>query len=93
MQCEWPLTETETERLLSRPTVAQHIDIYRVIHNSVRHFKFRNKYTQRMMVVLKPIERETLQVFIYTYMYIYIYTYFMRSSMCSPLVKRHTSMR
>jgi hypothetical protein len=44
----------------------QNYTIYRVIHKSVKHFKIRNKYTtQQIMVILTPIERETLQFFFY----------------------------
>jgi hypothetical protein len=40
---------------------------YRVIHKSVKHFKNSPKiYTQRIMGILTPIKRETLQVF-FTY--------------------------
>ena len=39
---------------------------YRVILKSVKQFKIRNKWTtQRIMVILTPIERETLQVFFF----------------------------
>jgi hypothetical protein len=41
--------------------------LYRVIHKSVKHFKNsqkKNKTTQLIMVILTPIERETLKVFL-----------------------------
>jgi hypothetical protein len=38
--------------------------MYRVVHKSINILKIRNKYTtQRIMVILTLIERETLQVF------------------------------
>ena len=36
---------------------------YRVIHKSMKHFKNSQQITQRLMVVLTPIERETFQAF------------------------------
>ena len=57
--------------------------IYRAIHKSVKYLKIHNKYTtQRIVVVLTLIERETLQVFFF-----YI---FRRRSICPPLVIRQS---
>ena len=60
---------------------------YRVIHKSVKHFKNSQQITtQRITVVLTPIERETLLVFFFFYI-------FHRCSMCPPLVIQQASVR